>query len=81
MIQDQIEGIVENVLRKNNIEIKVTKDVALLEECGLDSIMAIEILVEIEKKFNIVIDDEDLDLALLKNIKTLTEYVQNKINQ
>jgi acyl carrier protein len=49
----------------------ITYDTLIFEELGLDSLMAIEILAKIEKRFDI-----DIDESLLANINTVGDFIQ-----
>lgn len=51
----------------------------LLIENGLNSIVALELLLNIEDEFNLEIDDEDLNSNLLNDINFLMEYVYERI--
>jgi acyl carrier protein len=51
----------------------------LLEEIHLDSIQAMEILLRVEEKFDIMIDDEDLNKALFSSLSSMGDYVKNKL--
>ncbi|EMS80827.1 acyl carrier protein [Desulfotignum phosphitoxidans] len=56
----------------------ITYDTLIFEELGLDSLMAIEILAKIEKRFDIIIEE-----SLLANINTVGDFIQaieEKIN-
>jgi acyl carrier protein len=44
-----------------------------LEECGLNSISAISLVVLIEEKYDIIIDDEDL---LIEKFNTIDRIIQ-----
>lgn len=44
----------------------------------MDSIKAIKLIVELEKKFNITVPDEDLDLKNFKNVNAITDYVKTR---
>ncbi len=71
----------ETILDKDFIEIlsKITRidssgityDTLIFEELGLDSLMAIEILARIEKKFDIIIEE-----SFLSDIDTVGDFVQ-----
>ena len=51
----------------------------LLIENGVNSIVALELLLGIEDEFSLEIDDEDLNSSLLNDIAFLTEYVYERI--
>ena len=56
----------------------ITYDTLILEELGIDSLMAIEILARVEKQFDIIIEE-----SLLADVNTVGDFVQTieeKIN-
>ena len=48
---------------------------------GLDSVETLTLVAGIEKEFDIQIDDADLTAELFKSLRTLTEYVLQKITE
>lgn len=58
--------------KKRNLEYETP-----LLELGIDSILALSILVEIEEEFNIEINDEDLNMDAIKNIAKFAELVES----
>jgi acyl carrier protein len=48
---------------------------------GLDSIETLALVAGIEEEFNILVDDEDLTVALFSKIGNLAEYVLHKITE
>ncbi|MDO1451104.1 acyl carrier protein [Rhodocytophaga aerolata] len=61
--QPQIEHILTDLLhRKMGIaKQRITSQSQLIRELGLDSLDAVELIVEVEKHFNIAISDEELE--------------------
>lgn len=47
----------------------------------VSSLFAMELVLFVEKTFNIKIDDEDLDLKNFCSVNAITEFVENKQNQ
>lgn len=72
-----IADILKQVLKRENVE-ELRMDSNLIEECGLDSLSAIEILVHIELMFEIEVDDDDLNVELVQTPKSLWEYIKRK---
>ena len=71
--------IIEHLkLEKKAEDLDSNKDF-LLESLGLNSIDALELLLKIEQEFNIEIDDEDLNVELVRSISSLCEYVSRKV--
>lgn len=56
-------------------------DVLLGEEFGIDSIAIISILVEIERRFNIEIEDEYLTMDLFSTLGTLVDLVYELLGE
>lgn len=47
---------------------------------GLDSIDALELVVAIEKNFNIIIEDEDVGKEAFGSIMILSQFIQKALN-
>jgi len=45
----------------------------------LDSIATVTLLQEIETRFGVTIEDDDIDVSAFETVGTLTEFVQTKI--
>jgi len=52
---------------------KITPDASFVEDLGMDSMMALEILASIEKKYKLRIPEENL--AKITTLKQVTELV------
>ncbi|MEK4059729.1 MULTISPECIES: acyl carrier protein [Paenibacillus] len=61
------------------LEEELSGDTSLLRDIGLDSVQLIELVVAVEKRFNIAVFDDDLCPDLFDNYDRLCEYVLNKI--
>lgn len=48
---------------------------------GLDSIDALELVVAIEKIFDVIIEDEEVGKRAFASISALAEFIQNKYKQ
>jgi acyl carrier protein len=78
-IVEGVKDILKDSLR-DTIDIgEINDDTNLLEEIHLDSIQAMEILLRIEEKFDIIIEDEDLNKKLFSSLSSLGDYISNKI--
>ena len=71
--------IVEILSKITRIDLKgITYSTLILEELGIDSLMAIEILARVEKQFDIIIEE-----SLLADVNTVGDFVntiEEKIN-
>lgn len=65
------KDIIEIVSRITRIDQSgITDEVLIREELGIDSLMAIEIVANIEKYYNVTIDE-----SFLNNVETVGEFV------
>ena len=51
----------------------------ILTESGIDSVLMIEIIIELEEKFNVEFDLTQLSYKTLKSIRTIAEYIELEI--
>lgn len=81
-ILNKLEKIIEEVISNDweGGKVTLTNETKILEEYGIDSIYAIQILSMIEEEFGIIIDDEDLQLSMLKDTSTIVDYIEKKKN-
>lgn len=70
-----IEVIKEVVKLDTGLEIPTDN---LFDSLEMDSLMAIELLVSVEQRFEIEIDDEDLNMDLLESLDSLLDYIVKK---
>ena len=77
------KNILENDLKKLIAEIvemepdKITKEANFVEDLGMDSMMALEILASIEKKYKLRIPEENLTkiTTLNKTIEVVNQFL------
>ncbi|MCC5466518.1 phosphopantetheine-binding protein [Pelosinus baikalensis] len=79
-VEERIKSIVISRLKDTEITKKITYETPLLS-LGIDSILALSILVEIEEIFNIEIDDADLNMDKVKNINAYANFVREYLNK
>lgn len=53
----------------------------LIEELGITSVDALEILIHVENEFEIHIDDGDLSQALVSSLANLEAYIEPRLSQ
>ncbi|QDX93930.1 acyl carrier protein [Brevibacterium sp. JNUCC-42] len=56
----------------------IPDDLDIIKQYNLDSIVIMELLVNIEKRFDIQIADEELNTELVRTIDKLMLYIQSK---
>lgn len=57
------------------------EEVNMINELGINSVDALEILIWIENTFSLQIPDEDLNSELLISMDKLADYVLSKISE
>ena len=76
-IAEQVREIIQLfVITEDDCSI-VISDYELLqgEDFGLDSLALVQIIIEIERRFDIEIDDEYLTMDFLSSIAAITEFI------
>lgn len=71
--ENRIKKIISEVAELDNIEIDNEAD--LVDDLGVDSMMAIEILTELEKEFMITISDQEI--KKFANVSAILSIVNN----
>lgn len=73
---EKIKGIIAEVLELDEERIQTISEDSSLIELGLDSLNAIEIIVNLESEFDIEVDDEDLMIDSLYTIELLCNLIK-----
>lgn len=79
-IEKRLKSIIMNVALNGIREEDISKDTILTIDLGYDSIKLVELVVEIENEFNIIMDDEDLDVEKLSVYNKLLETIIAKVS-
>jgi len=70
--------IIETLMLEDITVAEIENDASLFREgLGLDSIDALELVVAIEKIFNIIIEDEDVGTKAFASINALAKFIQD----
>jgi acyl carrier protein len=75
-VKKEIKEIIVSKLKNQEKIEGFTYDTPLLS-LGIDSILALSILVEIEEKFDIEINDDDLNMDRIRNVKNFAELIES----
>jgi len=70
-IKNEVRSLVAGILETD--ELKITPDARFVEDLGMDSMMALEILAAVEKKYKIRIPEENL--AKITDLSQVTQLV------
>ncbi len=79
MLNNTIKCKLEKIIN----EILVTEDIKGIGEndsLGLNSVQFIQLVVEIEKEFDIEFADDDLNLSNFGSLNSLIAYIVNKLD-
>lgn len=80
MVEMKIKEIIMKLSRKEVLENLIIDDLDLINELDFDSLQIVELIVEIENEFNIVIEDEDMDLEILSKFRNLNILVEKRMS-
>ncbi len=72
MVFDEVKAIIVKELNVNPD--KITLDASLADDLGADSLDAVEVIMELEDKYSITIDDESA--KSIKTVKDLVDYIE-----
>ncbi len=72
MIFDEVKEIIVKELNVNPE--KITLEASLAEDLGADSLDAVEVIMDLEDKYGITIDDETA--KGIKTVKDLVDYIE-----
>ena len=67
---------VTEILKEKSFFDEITPELKLREDLGLDSLNMVELMVELEDKFNIEIEESDLDPAALQTVSQIYDLVE-----
>lgn len=79
-IENELKNIIVKAAKKSCDVTDINEDTNLVDNLGLDSLAMIELILEIEKVFNVQMDDEDMDINILTKYTSLKELIVRKIN-
>jgi acyl carrier protein len=81
MSENEIEKKITDALASyiKNRSIKIEGSSQLREELGLDSMDTIELVFQLEEKFNIQISDDDL--MGLKTVDNVVQYIEKMVSE
>lgn len=79
MTKEQVEKIIIEIITDNllGIDEKVDGNSKFFEDIEMDSMSVVSLLVAIEERFNISIDNVTEFTDCLTNVSGLTEYIYN----
>ena len=74
-MEEQIKSIIADILSLTDEQIENLTLETDLFEIGIDSMIAIELIVHLESEFDILIDDDDLSMDNVRKISEIISFV------
>lgn len=71
-----MKKLVNEILKEKSFCENITPELKLNEDLGLDSLNMVELMVELEERLNIEIDESDLDPAELQTVSQIYALVK-----
>lgn len=80
-LSEETKGIVREIISEHlDLELSLIKDDSELRNLGADSLDEIELIIELEKKFDISIPDSDFEIYNKLKIENVFEVLSKYIN-
>lgn len=80
MLDEKITSLVKKVFQqklKNKYEDPIKGDENIFTDLGVDSLLLMEIIIELEDIFDITFDDENLTMENLSTINRISSLIHN----
>jgi acyl carrier protein len=74
----QLKELILEVTQMKISPAEIADNANLFNDCGLDSTSVVDLVVGIEEKFDIGIDDDELDIKLFQDLSVLAAFVEDK---
>lgn len=68
-------NIVDSIIMEKKFSETITAEMELKGDLGIDSLSLVELVVDLEERFNIEFDESDLDPANLKTVGSIYSLV------
>ena len=79
-IKDELKNIIKSTMQLEQSTDEIIGE-DLINELGINSVDALEILILVENQFDIQIDDDDLNAELISTIDGLAAYISRKLDE
>lgn len=76
-----MKEIVNMILKEKSFSQNITPELKLREDLGFDSLKMVELMVELEEKFNIEINETDLDPEALKTVDEVYNLIEKYVEK
>ncbi|MDI6734992.1 MAG: phosphopantetheine-binding protein [bacterium] len=75
IVENQLRDLMVKVWKLNMKPEEIPDREDMLEKLGVNSVDVLELLIHIEKEFNMEINDDDLNAELVNSIGSLANYI------
>jgi len=77
-LEDQVKVAIVRCLRMPIAPSEIDAEMPLFGEgLGLDSIDALEIVLELQRSFGVVVSDEQMGQRVLRSVRTIVDFVES----
>ena len=77
LLAGEVKAAIVRCLRMPIKPEEIGSDIALFDEgLGLDSIDALEIVLELQRSFGVEITDEEVGKRVLRNVRTIVAFIE-----
>ncbi len=78
-LESQVKAAIVRCLRMPIAPEDITDDMPLFGEgLGLDSIDALELVLELQRSFGVVVGDEQLGQRVLRSVRTIADFIESR---
>jgi acyl carrier protein len=76
-LEDQVKAAIVRCLRMPITPQEIQAEMPLFGDgLGLDSIDALEIVLELQRSFGVVVSDEQMGQRVLKSVRTIVDFIE-----
>ena len=78
---ETLRGLKELILEITQLKMspdQIGDTANLFNDCGIDSTSVVDLVVGLEEKFGVTVEDDELDVSLFENISTLAAFIEAK---
>lgn len=79
IIEDKLKEQILTISKKKIDKRDINSNTNLIENLALDSVLIVQLMLELENVFNIIFEDEDIEDNTLTNYGKLLELVIKKV--
>jgi acyl carrier protein len=78
MMNQKMVEVICRILEMDAKSSIINENTNLIEDYEMDSLKLVELIIEIESEFQIIIEDNDLDLDKISSVSFLNSLVKDK---